>query len=104
MGWWYEPRGSNGGLVMFGTSYSTEEAATRAAETTKGRMCKHRADVRFKNWLYVSQIGQRHSPRPSVKRYRRKTIDSRLIAPSSTASPTPVTASPSPSRPRPPPP
>ncbi len=65
MGWWYELRGSNGGLVMFGTSYATEEAALRAAETTKGRMCKHRADVRIKTGftLVRSADGIRPGPR-----------------------------------------
>jgi hypothetical protein len=48
MGWWYELRGSNGSLVMFGTSYATQEAAMRAAEITKKKMCKHRTDFRIK--------------------------------------------------------
>ena len=47
MGWWYELRGTNDSLVMFGTSYATEDAAIRAAEITRQRMCKHRADVRI---------------------------------------------------------
>jgi len=61
MGWWYELRGSNGSLVMFGTSYATQEAATRAAEITKRRMCKHRADVRIKTGFTV--VGIRPGPR-----------------------------------------
>ena len=53
MGWWYELRGSNGSLVMFGTSYTTQQAAIRAAEITKRKMCKYRADVRIETGFTV---------------------------------------------------
>jgi hypothetical protein len=52
-GRWYDLRGSNGGLVMFGTNYATEEAAMGAVEITKKKMCKHRSDVRIKTGFTV---------------------------------------------------
>ncbi len=61
MGWWYELRGSNGNLVMFGTSYATQEAAMRAAETTRRRMCKHRADVRIETGFTMLRSALRAS-------------------------------------------
>jgi hypothetical protein len=65
MGWWYELRGSNGSLVMFGTSYATQEAAIRAAETTRRKMRKHRADMRIEIGFMVvrSADGIRLGPR-----------------------------------------
>jgi hypothetical protein len=63
MGWWYELRGSNGSLVMFGTSYATQEAAIRAAEIVKKRMRKRRADMRIETGFMAPQL-QRQDTKP----------------------------------------
>jgi hypothetical protein len=48
VGWWYELRGSSGNLLMFGTSYASEKAATEASEVAKKNVCQHWHDVRIR--------------------------------------------------------
>jgi hypothetical protein len=64
MGWWYELRGSSGSLLMFGTSYATEEAAIRAAEVAKRNISNFRFDVRIRTGFTTLKSVDHNKPRP----------------------------------------